>query len=60
MKVKSSFLHQFCVIDKCKAKLFIKLMLNPDPTQRPTAHEAYHNHVGYCLTRSDREFTHDV
>jgi calcium/calmodulin-dependent protein kinase I len=40
-----------------EAKLFIKLMLNPDPTQRPTAHEAYHNH---WLTAHEASTEHDV
>ena len=46
MKVKSTLLPQlFFSTDKYAAKIFIKLLLNPDPAKRPTALEAYNNHV---------------
>jgi hypothetical protein len=52
IKVKSTFLpKRSFVTDKCAAKIFIKLLLNPDPTKRPTALEAYNNHVSHCLVR---------
>ncbi|KAF8547979.1 Pkinase-domain-containing protein [Imleria badia] len=40
-----------------EAKIFIKLLLNPDPTQRPTAAEAYNNH---WLTAHEASTEHDV
>ncbi|KAF8436271.1 kinase-like domain-containing protein [Boletus edulis BED1] len=40
-----------------EAKIFIKLLLNPDPTRRPTATEAYNNH---WLTAHEASTEHDV
>jgi len=40
-----------------QAKIFIKLLLNPDPTKRPTALEAYNNH---WLTGHEASTEHDV
>ena len=54
MKVKSTFLPKGSfVTDEYAAKIFIKLLLNPEPTQRPTALEAYKNHVSHCVARLD-------
>lgn len=63
MKVKSASLTTlFFVADKGTgtAKIFIKLLLNPDPAQRPTALEAYNNHVSHCLAHPLGNLTHDV
>ncbi|KAF9235088.1 kinase-like domain-containing protein [Melanogaster broomeanus] len=40
-----------------EAKIFIKLLLNPDPTKRPTAHEAYNHH---WLTTHVASTEHDI
>lgn len=40
-----------------EAKAFIKLVLNPDPSQRPTAHQALDNH---WLTTHKASTEHDV
>ncbi|KAG8221689.1 Pkinase-domain-containing protein [Butyriboletus roseoflavus] len=40
-----------------EAKIFIKLLLNSDPAQRPTALEAYNNH---WLTAHEASTEHDV
>jgi len=40
-----------------EAKIFIKLLLNPDPARRPTATEAYNNH---WLTGHEASTEHDV
>ncbi|KIJ63996.1 hypothetical protein HYDPIDRAFT_91350 [Hydnomerulius pinastri MD-312] len=40
-----------------EAKIFIKLMLNPEPVQRPTAQQAYDNH---WLTTHEPSTEHDV
>lgn len=54
MKVKSTFLPKWSfVTDECAAKIFIKLLLNPDPTKRLTALEAYENHVSHCVAHLD-------
>lgn len=52
--------EQSFVIDKCAAKIFIKLLLNPDPAQRPTAQEAFNNHVSYCLVNLRNMVSHDM
>ncbi|KAH0826340.1 Pkinase-domain-containing protein [Lanmaoa asiatica] len=56
--VSDAFLPELSfVADDCAAKIFIKLLLNPQPTQRPTALEAYNNH---WLTAHEASTEHDV
>lgn len=57
-EVSDAFCSAPFVTDKCAAKIFVKTLLNPDPSQRPTAQEAYNNHVSDCFT--NWPFTHNM